>query len=72
MPTDCIPALFEFPPIEGHDVVASFDGGAILRMPGALLLGQTDRAIRLTERFAACFSGTRAHTVMVQFERGLS
>ena len=41
-------------------------------MPGALLLGQTDRAIRLTERFAASFSGTRAQTVMVQFEMRLS
>ena len=49
MPTDCTPALFEFPPIEGRHVVASFDGGAITSDAGALLLGQTDRAIRLTE-----------------------
>jgi hypothetical protein len=40
--------------------VASFDGGAISSDAGALLLGQTDRAIRLTERFAACFTDTRA------------
>jgi len=59
MPTECNPALFEFPPIEGRHVVASFDGGAITSDGGALLLGQTDRAIRLTERFAACFSDTR-------------
>jgi Transposase DDE domain group 1 len=41
-------------------VVAAFDGGAITSDAGALLLGETDRAIRLTERFAACFSDTRA------------
>jgi len=60
MPTDCTPGLFEFPPIEGRDVVASFDGGAITSDAGALLLGQTDRAIQLSEQFAACFSDTRS------------
>ena len=59
MPTECNPALFRFPPVEGRPVVASFDGGAITSDAGALLLGQTDRAIRLTERFAACFADTR-------------
>jgi hypothetical protein len=51
--------LFAFPPVDGRHVVASFDGGAITSDAGALLLGQTDRAIRLTERFATCFSDTR-------------
>ena len=60
MQTECIPALFEFAPVEGRPVVAAFDGGAITSDAGALLLGETDRAIRLTERFAACFSDTRA------------
>jgi hypothetical protein len=50
MPTDCNPALFEIPPFESRAVLASFDGGAITLDAGALLLGQTDRAIRLTER----------------------
>ena len=59
MPTECNPALFEFPPVEGRQVVASFDGGAITSDAGALLLGQADRALRLTERFAACFADTR-------------
>src|SRR3974390_1434352 len=59
MPTECNPALLEFPPVEGRHVVASFDGGAIPSDAGALLLGQTDQAIRLTERFAACFTDTR-------------
>ena len=59
MPTECSAMLFEFPSLEGRQVVASFDGGAITTDAGALLLGQSDRAIRLTERFAACFADTR-------------
>jgi hypothetical protein len=41
-------------------VVADFDGGAIASDAGALLLGAADRAIRLTERFAACFTDRRS------------
>jgi hypothetical protein len=59
MPTECNPVLFEYPPVKGRRVVASFDDGAITSDAGALLLGQTDRATRLTERFAACFSDAR-------------
>ena len=59
MPTECNPTMFEFAPVEGHQVVASFDGGAITSDAGALLLGETDRVIRLTERFAACFIDMR-------------
>ena len=59
MPTECSPALFEFAPVEGRRVVARFDGGAITSDAGALLLGQTDDAIRLTERLAACFTDRR-------------
>jgi hypothetical protein len=40
--------------------MAAFDGGAITSDAGSLLLGQADRAIRLTERFAACFTDGRA------------
>jgi hypothetical protein len=39
--------------------VGAFDGGAITSDAGALLLGAADRAIKLTERFAACFDDTR-------------
>ena len=53
MPTECSPALFEFAPVENRRVVAGFDGGAITSNAGALLLGATDRAIRLVGRFAA-------------------
>ena len=59
MPTDCTPDLFGFAPVAGREVVAAFDGGAITSEAGALLLGATDRAIRMTERFAACFHDER-------------
>jgi Transposase DDE domain group 1 len=59
VPTECNPTLFEFAPVDGRRVVAAFDGGAITSDAGALLLGETDRAIRLTERFAACFIDAR-------------
>ena len=59
MPTECSATLFEFAPVESRQVVAGFDGGAITTDAGALLLGETDRAIRLTERFAACFTDAR-------------
>src|SRR5438876_11087462 len=36
-----------------------FDGGAITSDGGALLLGATDRAITLVDRFAACFIDRR-------------
>ena len=37
--TDCNPDLFGFARVEGREVVASFDGGAITTDAGALLLG---------------------------------
>ncbi|MFN2638240.1 MAG: IS1380 family transposase [Gemmatimonadaceae bacterium] len=59
MPTECSPGLFEFAPVEGRQVVASFDGGRITSDAGGLLLGGADRAIRLSKRFASCFIDTR-------------
>jgi Transposase DDE domain group 1 len=59
MPTDCSPKQFSFAPVEGRQVISAFDGGAITSDAGALLLGATDRAIRLVERFAACFTDHR-------------
>src|ERR1700693_4849321 len=59
MPTDCSAELFDFAPVKGRAVVAGFDGGAITSDAGALLLGATDRAIRLVERFAECFIARR-------------
>ena len=59
MLTECSATLFEFAPVEGRRVVAGFDGGAITSDAGALLLGETDRAIWLTSRFARCFTDAR-------------
>ncbi len=56
MQTECSATLFEFPPVEHRRVAAGFDDGVITSDDGALLLGETDRAIRLSERFAACFN----------------
>jgi hypothetical protein len=46
--------------VEGHRVEAAFDGGAMTSDAGALLLGRTDRAIRLLDRFAGCFRDARS------------
>ena len=59
MRTECNAELFDFEPVERRAVVAGFDGGAITSDAGALLLGATDRAIRLVDRFAACFIDRR-------------
>jgi hypothetical protein len=59
MPTECSPELFEFAPVDRRVVVAGFDGGAITSDAGALLLGATDRGIRLVDRFAGCFRDRR-------------
>lgn len=64
MPTQCNQDSFAFARAEGRAVVASFDGGRMTSDAGALLLGATDRAIGLVDRFAACFrDGRRADLV---------
>jgi hypothetical protein len=64
MPTECISDLFGFASVERRRVEAAFDGGSISSDAGGLLLGATDRAIRLVDRFAACFrDGRRADLV---------
>src|SRR6266511_940487 len=59
MQTECISGQLEFEGFDGRHVVAAFDGGAVTSDAGALLLRETDRAIRLIERVAACFSDGR-------------
>jgi hypothetical protein len=68
MPAECSAHSFDFGIVEGRRVVAAFDGGMVTSDAGALLLGATDQAIGLVERFAACFTDGRAqaqveHTV---------
>jgi hypothetical protein len=59
MPTECSANLFGFASVEGRRVEAAFDGGSISSNAGALLLGATDRAVRLVGRFAECFRDSR-------------
>jgi Transposase DDE domain group 1 len=59
MSTECSPNLFGFAPVEGRKVEAAFEAGAIPSDAGALLLGATDRAIRMMDRFASCFHDER-------------
>ena len=64
MPTECNTELFDFAPVVRRAVVAGFDGGAITSDAGALLLGATDRAIRLVDRFAQCFIDRRSQELV--------
>jgi hypothetical protein len=64
MPTECITDWFGFARVEGREVVVAFDGGAITSDAGALLLGATNRAIRLIDRFAGCFRDRRCQELI--------
>lgn len=59
MQTQCSAKSFGFARVKSRSVVASFDGGAVTTDAGGLLLGATDRAIGLVDRFAACFTDSR-------------
>src|SRR5246500_817202 len=64
MQTECGADLFGFARVEGRAVVAAFDGGKITSDAGVVLLGATDRVIRLVDRFAACFSDCRVRELV--------
>jgi hypothetical protein len=59
MRTQHSPTEMEFGRAGGRRVVADFDGGLVSSDAGALLLGETDKAIGLLDRFAACFGDHR-------------
>ena len=59
MPTECSAEQFDFGIVEGRIVEAAFDAGLVTSDAGALLLGASDRAIGLVDRFAACFRDHR-------------
>lgn len=59
MPTECSQDSFNFGTVEGRVVVGAFDGGRISSDAGAVLLGQTNKAIRLVSRLAQCFQDGR-------------
>ena len=60
MQTECISPQLEFEGFGKRRVVAGFDGGAITSDAGFLLLRETDRALGLIDRIAACFRDARA------------
>jgi len=64
MQTECIADRFEFTAVEKRRVEAGFDGGQITSDAGALLLGATDRAIGLIDRFASCFEDRRCQELV--------
>jgi len=59
MQTECNAEAFDFGRVERREVVGWFDGGSMTSDAGAVLLGLTDRAIRLVDRFAGCFTDRR-------------
>jgi hypothetical protein len=59
MPTECSAEQFDFGTVEGLAVEAGFDAGLVTSDARALLLGATDRAIGMIDRFAACFHDER-------------
>src|SRR6202047_3362193 len=59
MPTERTLERFEFEAVARRPVVACFEAAATPANAGALLLGQVDRGLGLTRRFAACFTDRR-------------
>jgi len=59
MPTECSAETFDFGTVDGRSVEAAFDAGLVTSDAGALLLGATDQAIHLMDRFASCFHDER-------------
>ena len=71
MLTQCSPQSMQFARLDGRSVVADFGGGALTSDAGSLLLGATDRAIGLVDRFAGSFSDGRAAGRVVHDVRSL-
>ena len=67
MPTECSADLLGFAPVEGRRVEVAFDGGLQSSDAGALLLGATDRAIGVIDRFAGCFDDYR-HPALIEHQ----
>ena len=59
MQTECSAKASQFAPVEGRQVIAEFDGGAVTSDAGGLLLGAADKAIGLVRRLAGCFRDAR-------------
>src|SRR4029453_6656371 len=64
MATECSAERFDFGMVEGRLVEAAFDGGLVTSAAGSLLLGATERAIGMMDRFAACFHDGRGQDLI--------
>src|SRR3982750_4426788 len=71
MPTHWSAAGIAFGRAGGRELVAAFDGGRVTSEAGALLLGATDQAIRLVDRFASCFRDGRHPAFVTHRARSL-
>ena len=71
MQTQCISDQLDFEAFDGRRVVAGFDGGLVTSDAGAVLLRETDRAIALIDRVAACFTDGRRQADVVHTVRTL-
>lgn len=65
MLTECRQDSFDFGTVERRAVVGAFDGGRVSSEAGALLLGETDKAIGLISRLAGCFQDGRSPALVV-------
>ena len=59
MNTECTQKEFSFHPLNGRQVTARFDGGAITTDSGGLLLREVERLTGIIRGFAACFTDHR-------------
>src|SRR3954453_20773441 len=71
MPTHCSATGMGFGRVGGRELVAEFDGGRVTSDAGALLLGATDRAIRLVGWVGTCFCAGRHPIFVTQQVRSL-
>lgn len=59
MKTDCTQSSFKFPDLISRPVVTQMDGHRVTTDAGCLLIGQLDRSLGLSKRFAQCFRDLR-------------
>src|SRR3989442_5346708 len=59
MTAECTQVGFEFHSLNHRQIRAQFDGGAISREGGGLLLREVDKRTGIIRKFAACFTDYR-------------
>jgi hypothetical protein len=59
MLTQCTQGLFDFQPLDGRHVVASFNGGKVTSDAGGLLLREVEAKFGFIAQFARCFTDYR-------------